>query len=263
MPPRRSSRAAAPAKPQSKPEPAKPAAKATAKAPAKPRGRNVKRPADDDAESRTPSPAPAPKRRRAGSKAPNGVAAPKHKDQEPEKENEKKAEKKVEKPSKSVEKKEKKPAKVVQQKPYFNPLPSPPDHHRPAPQLFVWGAGNFGQFGMGEDALGEFEKPQRNKLVEQKSEDGEFGEEGAGLETVAAGGMYSLLIDEKGTVRTFLLYVGPVRLISRDTDMVMWYQRRCCSWSHHHRCTQPRERRGIPRYRYPYLSAVPSQDPSR
>lgn len=125
------------------------------------------------------------------------MAAPEPKDEEPPK----KVEKKIEKPSKPVEKKEKKPAKVVQQKPYFNALPSPPEHPRPAPQLFVWGAGNFGQFGMGEDALGEFEKPQRNKLVEQKSEDGEFGEEGAGLETVAAGGMYSLFIDEKGTVR--------------------------------------------------------------
>jgi regulator of chromosome condensation len=112
----------------------------------------------------------------------------------------KKTEKSV-RSTKSAGTKEKKPPKaVVQKKPYFNPLPSPPDHIRPAPQLFVWGAGNFGQFGMGEDSLGEFEKPTRNKLVEEKGEDGAFGGEGAGLESVAAGGMYSLFIDEKGTV---------------------------------------------------------------
>ncbi|KAJ3531511.1 hypothetical protein NM688_g7565 [Phlebia brevispora] len=53
---------------------------------------------------------------------------------------------------------------------------------------------------MGEDALGELEKPTRNKLVEQKMQDGEFGEEGAGLEAVAAGGLFTLFVDEKGTV---------------------------------------------------------------
>lgn len=195
MPPRRSTRTPT-TKPQSKPEATKLAPKAATKPAARGRSRPAKRPAAPETDSRTPSPAPPAKRRRAGSKAPNGVAAPEIHTKEPEKK------KTTEKPTKPVEKKEKKLPKTVQQKPYFNPLPTPPEHMRPASQLFAWGAGNFGQFGMGEDALGEYEKPQRNKLVEQKMEEGTFGGEGAGLETAAAGGMYSLFVDEKGTVRT-------------------------------------------------------------
>lgn len=53
---------------------------------------------------------------------------------------------------------------------------------------------------MGEDSLCEFEKPTRNKLVEQMMHDGKFGEEGAGLEAVAAGGLFTLFVDETGTV---------------------------------------------------------------
>ncbi|KAF7797412.1 hypothetical protein EIP86_008607 [Pleurotus ostreatoroseus] len=87
----------------------------------------------------------------------------------------------------------------------FNPLPkAPTEHARPAPQLFGWGVGNFGQLGMGEDVLGEeYTKPTRNKIVEQKMQDGEFGGEDAGLEAVAAGGLFTLLLDEKGTVWSF------------------------------------------------------------
>jgi regulator of chromosome condensation len=90
----------------------------------------------------------------------------------------------------------------VQQKPYFNPLPTPPAHTRPAAQLFVWGAGNFGQFGMGSDFLGEFGKPRRNLWIEEQMKKGTLGGEGAGLEAAAAGGLHTLLIDEKGTVST-------------------------------------------------------------
>lgn len=92
----------------------------------------------------------------------------------------------------------------------MNALPTPPEHARPAAQLFGWGAGNFGQLGMGEDLLGEYEKPMRNKIVEQKMQDGEFGEDDAGLEAVAAGGLFTLLLDEKGTVSLmfdFSIYV--------------------------------------------------------
>jgi regulator of chromosome condensation len=88
----------------------------------------------------------------------------------------------------------------VQQKPYFNPIPTAPAHTRPAAQLFAWGAGNFGQFGMGIDFLGELPKPKRSLWIEEQIKEGTLGGEGAGLETVAAGGLHSLLIDEKGTV---------------------------------------------------------------
>lgn len=85
-------------------------------------------------------------------------------------------------------------------RPHFNDLPTPADHTRPTAQLFVWGAGNFGQFAMGVDALGEFDKPRRNTWVEKKIEEGAFGGEDCGFEAVAAGGLHSLFIDEKGTV---------------------------------------------------------------
>ncbi|KIL70231.1 hypothetical protein M378DRAFT_96652 [Amanita muscaria Koide BX008] len=84
--------------------------------------------------------------------------------------------------------------------PYFNPLPTPPPKSRPPLQLFVWGAGNFGQFGMGPDHLGEKDKMTRNAWVEEQIAAGTFGESGAGLETVEAGGLHTLFIDEKGTV---------------------------------------------------------------
>ena len=96
---------------------------------------------------------------------------------------------------------QKKPSPVhTQNRPYFNPLPTPPEHLRPAPLLFVWGTGNFGQFGMGADFLGEYDKPTRNKWVEKNIEEGVFGGSGASLEAVAAGGLHSLFLDEKGTV---------------------------------------------------------------
>jgi regulator of chromosome condensation len=89
---------------------------------------------------------------------------------------------------------------VPQQKPYFNALPTPPPKVRPGLQLFAWGAGNFGQFGMGPDVLGELDKPRKNLWVEQRMQDGTFGEIGAGLEFITGGGLHTLFIDEKGTV---------------------------------------------------------------
>lgn len=86
-------------------------------------------------------------------------------------------------------------------KPPVNALATPPEHPRPANQLFVWGAGNFGQFGMGPGHLDEFDKPKKNMWIEKKMEEGAFGEEDAGIECVAAGGLHTMFIDEKGTVR--------------------------------------------------------------
>jgi len=54
---------------------------------------------------------------------------------------------------------------------------------------------------MGEDELGEISKPKKNKWVEEGMEDKLFGdEEGAGLESIAAGGLHTLFIDEKGVI---------------------------------------------------------------
>ena len=210
MPPRRSTRTVT-LKAAPKAATTKAAAKAPAKAPARGRARVAKRPAAPESDSRTPSPAPPPKRRRAQSKA-SPLVAEESKSSVESKKTDKSA-----KSTKSAEKKEKKPAKVVvQKKPYFNALPTPPEHSRPAPLLFTWGAGNFGQFGAGENVLGELEKPTRNKLIEQKVAEGAFGEPGAGLEAVAAGGMFSLFIDEKGTVSSCIL----TRISVARTDTV-------------------------------------------
>jgi hypothetical protein len=53
---------------------------------------------------------------------------------------------------------------------------------------------------MGPDQLGEIRKPKKSAWAEEKMEDGAFGEEGAGFESVAGGGLHSLFVDEKGTV---------------------------------------------------------------
>lgn len=83
---------------------------------------------------------------------------------------------------------------------YFNPLPTPPPKTRPALILFVWGAGNFGQFGMGPDVLNEFDKPRRNNWVEERIPQNVFGDDGGSIESIASGGLHSLLVDEKGSV---------------------------------------------------------------
>lgn len=123
-----------------------------------------------------------------------------------------------------------------QLKPYFNPLPTPPSHPRPPNQLFVWGTGNFGQFGMGPDFLDEFSFPKRNPWVDEKIKEGVFGSKGAGLEAIAAGGLHTLFIDEKGTVchSSFVLQLH-AHLFSQG--LVMWSQRRCRIGPRHKRCS--------------------------
>lgn len=95
----------------------------------------------------------------------------------------------------------------------INSLPTPPEHPRPSNQIFVWGAGNFGQFGMGPEYLDEFDKPKKNPWFEKKIEEGIFGGEGAGIESIAAGGLHSLFVDEKGTVSYFTPCFYLLRLI--------------------------------------------------
>ncbi|KIY69747.1 RCC1/BLIP-II protein [Cylindrobasidium torrendii FP15055 ss-10] len=160
-----------------------------------------------------PPPAPKPKAKAAAPKSKTAATKPKSKkraspDAEEEDEHSTKRSKSEDseeapapKPKAKKEPPAKKPAPVhVQTKPYLNPLPSPPEHQRPGLQLFAWGAGNFGQFGMGPDVLCEIDKPKKHPWAEEQMTKGTFGSEGAGLESAAAGGMHSLFIDEAGTV---------------------------------------------------------------
>ncbi len=87
-------------------------------------------------------------------------------------------------------------------------------------QMFVWGAGNFGQFGMGPDLLDEYSKPKKNAWVEKKVEEGAFGEAGAGIAVIAAGGLHTLFVDEKGTVRRFAS-LSTFNLLSLEAGMVL------------------------------------------
>ncbi|KAH9177792.1 regulator of chromosome condensation 1/beta-lactamase-inhibitor protein II [Lactarius sanguifluus] len=83
----------------------------------------------------------------------------------------------------------------------INAIPPFPAKMSPPAQIFVWGTGNFGQFGMGPSYLDEVSKPTRNTWVEEKMAQGVFGSgPGSGIVGVAAGGLHSLLIDENGTV---------------------------------------------------------------
>lgn len=93
-------------------------------------------------------------------------------------------------------------AEHTQVKPYFNPLPTPAPAKRPGLLPFGWGTGNFGQFGMGPAFLDEIPKPKRNTWAEERMEQNAFGENHAGMEYVAAGGLHTIFIDEKGTVRS-------------------------------------------------------------
>jgi regulator of chromosome condensation len=90
--------------------------------------------------------------------------------------------------------------------PPINDLPPFPAKMDPPAMIFVWGTGNFGQFGMGPAYLDELSKPTRNTWVEEKISQGVFGPApGSGIITVAAGGLHSLFIDENGTVCSSLV----------------------------------------------------------
>ncbi|KAN0116125.1 Regulator of chromosome condensation 1/beta-lactamase-inhibitor protein II [Russula decolorans] len=85
--------------------------------------------------------------------------------------------------------------------PPINAVPEFPAKMVPPAQIFVWGTGNFGQFGMGPSFLDELSKPTRNTWVEEKITQGVFGSgPGSGIVGVVAGGLHSLFIDENGTV---------------------------------------------------------------
>lgn len=205
MPPRRSSRAAS-AQPVTKPPP-KPASKAKPKSqingingtsnkrsasPERPSSPPAKRSRADHKKSENEPPATQPARavRKPASKTAAAKKAP-----EPSARKSRKLS-----PVHEAEPAPEPKPELKQLKPYVNPLPSPPAKQRPGLLPFVWGAGNFGQFGLGPDVLAEFPKPKRHVWAEKKMEEGIFGEEGAGIEYVAAGGLHTVFIDEKGTV---------------------------------------------------------------
>ncbi|KAF8335878.1 regulator of chromosome condensation 1/beta-lactamase-inhibitor protein II [Cantharellus anzutake] len=76
----------------------------------------------------------------------------------------------------------------------------PESHPRPCRQLFIWGNGDMGQFGLGPDTLGDIVRPRLHSWFEEATREGKLGGEGAGLEVICAGGMHSLVIDEAGKV---------------------------------------------------------------
>ncbi|CAG7849420.1 Guanine nucleotide exchange factor SRM1 AltName: Full=Pheromone response pathway component SRM1; AltName: Full=Pre-mRNA-processing protein 20; AltName: Full=Regulator of chromosome condensation; AltName: Full=Suppressor of receptor mutations 1; AltName: Full=mRNA transport protein 1 [Serendipita indica DSM 11827] len=82
----------------------------------------------------------------------------------------------------------------------LNPLRQPAPKARPPRQLFVFGNGDFGQLGLGPDETTELTKPKLHAWCAEAIEEGRFGEPGAGIEAVAAGGMHSLMLDEQGKV---------------------------------------------------------------
>ena len=90
----------------------------------------------------------------------------------------------------------------------MNDIPLPASHPRPGRQLFICGAGDNGQLGMGTSAHAtqEHRKPRLHVGFELAMNTGLLGEEqGAGIEGAVAGGMHSLVIDESGRVRSRLL----------------------------------------------------------
>lgn len=95
------------------------------------------------------------------------------------------------------------------------------EHIRPARSVFVFGSGGMGQFGLGEETVGEIKRPrlhawwvprcsfgQEEELTRRSSRfEEQRGKEtlgkGAdcGPEQVVAAGLHSLAIDENGKVR--------------------------------------------------------------
>ena len=115
---------------------------------------------------------------------------------------------------------------------------------------------------MGDDQLGELHKPVRNKWAEQGMSEGRFGPiEGAGLESIAAGGLYSLFVDENGKVRD-TSYPFDCNLILLQ-DLVMRDERRRCSRKNHNRSPRSRQSWGVPGRRYSYRNPPPYPSPGR
>lgn len=88
----------------------------------------------------------------------------------------------------------------------INAVPEPASHPRPPRLAFVFGTGDFGQFGLGTETLDEIARPRLHAWFETAAKNNTLGSEGAGLEMICAGGMHSLAIDEVGKV-SFCAYI--------------------------------------------------------
>ncbi|KAG9035920.1 hypothetical protein FRB95_010323 [Tulasnella sp. JGI-2019a] len=104
--------------------------------------------------------------------------------------------------------------------PPVNPLPGIPTHLRPPRNIFVQGTGDFGQLGLGVDTLGPIKRPRLHAWFKEAIEEGKLGGEGAGVESVAVGGMHNLVIDEIGRVWSWGINDGAAlgRVTAGKTD---------------------------------------------
>ncbi|KAF8749279.1 chromosome condensation (RCC1) repeat [Rhizoctonia solani] len=86
-------------------------------------------------------------------------------------------------------------------KPPFNPLPVAQPPTQPAMQLFVFGNGDMGQFGLGTNVLGDISRPRQHAWFKEAIDAGILGTApGAGIDALCAGGMHTLVVDEVGRV---------------------------------------------------------------
>ena len=214
MPPRRARAASTAAPPESRSRATKRAASPDAdKAPA---AKRVLRAAPTNAEKPAPKAAP-------NGKVPSKAAASKAKAPASEKSKSKPAEKSKAPTAPRVR-------KVPQE---INPLPRKPQHFRPPLHLFTWGSGEMSQLGM--DYNLEINKPRKNAFVASHIEEGTFGGDEAGLESIAAGGLHTLFVDEKGTVRNSsrVDLLHQTERAARAADLVLRDERQRCARSRH------------------------------
>ncbi|PWN38779.1 RCC1/BLIP-II [Ceraceosorus guamensis] len=68
-------------------------------------------------------------------------------------------------------------------------------------QVFVFGTGDMGQNGLGEDALGEIVRPRLHVGFNEMNAQKEIGS--LGIEQIAAGGMHTLAVDNLGRILTW------------------------------------------------------------
>ncbi|KZV91503.1 RCC1/BLIP-II protein [Exidia glandulosa HHB12029] len=86
--------------------------------------------------------------------------------------------------------------------PTLNEIPACASHPRPSRRLFVFGGSEMGVLGLGV-LPNNITRPRLHAWFEDAVAKGILGGDGAGVETAAAGGMHTLVIDEAGKVWSF------------------------------------------------------------